>query len=172
MGEEIGRLLKLLTRICSLFNELKEPQPQLPLGSLVDIMSSVVYQVLSLHYKNGIVEEAIRLALLAFSSQVFVHGTSMKSTHTLFASAFKESLLHLAAPDTHHPILLWIIIICPKTVFGEEDDWWLLSWFRMLLTVHELHSWEQLRKALKQCAWIDRLHDGIGKIIYHRALAY
>jgi hypothetical protein len=61
-----------MERFCWLMNLAAENKQRLPPEALLQIMASIMYRLLDMKFEIGSPDEAIRLGLLAFSSNIFL----------------------------------------------------------------------------------------------------
>lgn len=140
---------------------------KIPKELLLDTMASVMYRLISMTFGNGSVDEAIRLGLLAFSSNVFLQRRDLRLPYFHFPTRYKSCLMSFDFSDVHHfPLLLWLLVIGSISVLSKDDDLWIKRWLRKILEFRKAQSWNDMQDILKSYMWIEMLHDEPAKMLY------
>jgi hypothetical protein len=161
----------VLKRFCSLVCRAAETGSMLPKETLVDTMASVLYNLTHLVLDPGSLDEAIKLGLLAFSSQIFLQWANMLLYYPYLSNAYRECLFKLKISDEVSPqvspqVLLWLLTIGTICIFTDADDKWLKPWLRLNIELCEVRSWVDMRAVLDSLIWLSPVHDAHGEIVY------
>ncbi|KAB5583625.1 hypothetical protein GE09DRAFT_1212200 [Coniochaeta sp. 2T2.1] len=144
---------------------LLDPEP------FQEVMTSVQYRLLHLGYESRVGREeawheAMRLAMLAFATTVFlrIHGMEMRY-HDL-GRRLKAAMLALggARSGKEMEMLLWMAVVAGVAIFHAPADG---SWLREYVRGAGVESWTAARGVLKDRLWIDHVHDKEGADVYY-----
>ncbi|KAI1625849.1 hypothetical protein EDD37DRAFT_648306 [Exophiala viscosa] len=162
-----------LKTFCSTIDSAAEHKRQLPKEVLLNAMAPVMYRLLRMKsFDSSNVDEAVRLGLLIFSSHIFLSWQGVKSRHTYLPNTYRNCLLTLKLPSALPPqIFAWLLMIGSIAIFTTADDAWLMPWLRGNIELCEAHSWSEVREKLKECPWINFLHDEPGQARYDLAVS-
>lgn len=86
---------------------------------LLQSMASIVYLLLSIQFQPSSIGEAIRLALLAFSSSIFLPSRQLGLSYP------KACLLQLDPQKASPAQFIWPLMVSAVSVFDFRDDSWL-----------------------------------------------
>ena len=164
LDSELAGVLETMKKFCTMVNGAAETGHKLPEQMLLHVMSSAMYRLLCLRFSTGSINEAVRLGLLAFCSQIFLQWRGFRPPHLQLASRYKNSLLDCNSSDEATPeTLLWLLMIGTLSVFDEMDSFWLKPWLRSTVELCQARSWTQLRHIMGSFLWIGFIHDQPGK---------
>ncbi|OTB07647.1 hypothetical protein M426DRAFT_268086 [Hypoxylon sp. CI-4A] len=158
---------------------------KLPKELLLESMASIMYRLLHMSelFKQGSLDEAVRLGLLAFASSVFLQWAGVRLPYMHFPATYRDSLFgldlsrapaYLAAGDdtasSRSPspqLLLWLLKVGAVSVFGDADnDTWLKPWLRVNIELCGVDSWPAMSGVLNSFMWVGLVHDKPGKAIF------
>ncbi|OKL62671.1 hypothetical protein UA08_01177 [Talaromyces atroroseus] len=147
-----------------------------------ETLISVQYRLITLKFnengdeKEGSLNEAFRLALLAFSTTVFLQLRGIKIRFSLLSAQLKDALLsQVVWADLRkmETVSLWVLFVAAIVAVTDEDDVWLVSLMNERLRGTESFiSWHKVRSILKDFMWIGEIHDEDGKAVYSRMVRY
>ncbi|RDW84448.1 hypothetical protein BP6252_02038 [Coleophoma cylindrospora] len=168
LDDDLTTAWKVLQRFCRMINLAAETKYKFPQETLLHTMATVMYRLLHMQFAPGSVDEAIRLGLLAFSSNIFLQLQNVKPPYIYLPNAFRCCLLELQLPrERPSRLLLWLLFIGALSVFSDPDaDAWLKPWLQSEVQSSGVHSWRELREGLKSFLWIDIVHDKPGQRIF------
>ena len=158
-------------RFCDMVNTVAGKGQKLPLRFLLETMASVMYRLLEMSFETTSYNEAIRLGLLAFTSNVFLHKYSTKQVERQISDNYETCVSGLKAGIGRPAgFLVWFLITGAVSEFVATEDW-----FESFLLASVKHSedtsWAALRPVLKSFLWIDHLHDKPASDIYASTLS-
>ncbi|KAI0133568.1 hypothetical protein BJ170DRAFT_606697, partial [Xylariales sp. AK1849] len=126
-----------------------------------ELMLSMHYRLVTLRFDTGDVNETIRLALLAFSSILFLRWYGIKTRYEYLAqrlrcvlSMTRHSLITMPAQ-----LVLWLYIIGSTSVFDENERVYFQPALAEVLQDMKLKSWDEVRLSLKSVLWVSVLYD-------------
>ncbi|KAF2096424.1 hypothetical protein NA57DRAFT_42123, partial [Rhizodiscina lignyota] len=137
-----------------------------------EVMLSIHYRLIDLHFDSCNVNETIRLALLAFSSTLFLQWRGIKTRYEHLAQSLKSALSLLRHTTWAIPIhfSLWLYTIGAVSVFNEDEQAWFQPDLTEVLRAMRLKHWDEVRSSLKSILWVSALHDAPAKQIVEAAL--
>ena len=136
-----------------------------------ELMISAHYRLIHLRFQDG-TDEIMRLAVLAFTSSIFLQWRDIKiPTHHL-SQSFWNALCQFRWKCFPVPlsIKLWLHIIFFITFLDENQQ---AASPVLINTLQELRitHWEQVRNLVKTVLWVDKIHDTKAKLLVENALA-
>ncbi|RDW89759.1 hypothetical protein BP6252_01791 [Coleophoma cylindrospora] len=137
-----------------------------------EVMVSIHYRLVNLRFDVGTVNETIRLALLAFSSTIFLQWRGLKTRYKYLAQHFKTALSPLNHKTGVVPekLTLWLYIIGAISIFDEHEQTWLQPLLTEVLQIMNMTSWNEVRLSLKSVLWVNVLHDPFAKKLIETTL--
>lgn len=126
-----------------------------------EVMVSIHYRLVNLHFETGNVNDTIRLALLAFASTIFLHWRGVENRYQYLALHLKSALFLLGQKAGGMPIhlILWLHITCAAFVFDKTERACFRPALVQVLRSMRLKLWSEVRLSLKSVLWVDVLHD-------------
>ncbi|KAH8892276.1 hypothetical protein GQ53DRAFT_686240 [Thozetella sp. PMI_491] len=131
-----------------------------------EIVISVHYRLLHLAYDPNDQLEAVRLAMLALATSIFLKIHDIPGNYRHLAQQVRRSLqsVELSGTAPWTKLVLWIFFVARLSVLpGAEDESWLHERVLQLTHALSLHSWLEVREVLKSHLWLDIVHDKEGK---------
>ena len=169
---DLARALVVMKRFCSQINSAAEAGHKLPDGILLDTMASVMYRLFDMAFEADSVNEAIRLGLLAFCSDIFLRWPDVKFSYIRFGNTYKDCLLCLESMGSaSSDVWLWLLMIGAISTFTEQDDTWLKPRIHQSIKSCGIKSWSETRDVLASFLWIGLVHDRPGKQIFDSTLS-
>ncbi|KAF3153699.1 hypothetical protein TWF225_010666 [Orbilia oligospora] len=158
-----------LKGFCYVMNSAAESDRRLPQSTLMNAMTSIMYRLISMSFKEESIDEAIRLGLLSFSSYIFLRWQGVTLAYIHLPSVYKSSLVNLNLSDEFPPeMILWLLMVGAIAVFEGEDDVWLKPWLRVNFELCGVNGWEDLKGVLKGLMWVGFAFDKAGEEVYER----
>ncbi|KAK7752045.1 hypothetical protein SLS62_006009 [Diatrype stigma] len=131
-----------------------------------EVMVSVHYRLVNLCFDIGDVDEAFRLALLAFASTLFLQwrGIKPRYEHLSWRLSIAVSPLGRKTRDQlPAQLAFWLHVIAAVFISnGHEKAGSRLALVDILRDM-KLESWNEARSVLKTILWVDALHDPLAK---------
>jgi hypothetical protein len=132
----------VLKVFCSMVSLATETGRMLPKEILLDTMASVLYGLTHIRFDTGSVDEAIKLGLLAFSSELFLQWTNIPLHSPYLSNAFRECLFKRKISNDISPqVLLWLWTVGSVSIFTPADNKWLNPWLRLNIDLCGVRSW-------------------------------
>lgn len=149
-----------MQEFCAPVNYTMKSERKIPQEIFLEVMASVMYRLVRMRFPANSPQEAVRLGLSAFCSNVFLQWSNVHFPHRHLPTIYKECLLELRRSNVASPrILFWILMVGAMAVFTKGDAWlepWLSSYPA---------SWGDARVIMKSFLWIDFIHDRCGAVI-------
>ncbi|KAB8068902.1 hypothetical protein BDV29DRAFT_183756 [Aspergillus leporis] len=154
-----------MKQFCLLINCATHKKQRLPVEILANIMTSVMYRLLHMQFKNGSIAEAIRPALLGFSSHVFLQWQGHWQPYLQFPIAYKDCLIALKSFDSvSSHVVLWLLMFSAVSIVRECDEKWIRSWLRVNIQLSDVKSWTATRDLMESFMWIGVVHISLGRM--------
>jgi len=134
-----------------------------------EILISIEYRLMHLICKDRSLE-TLHLAILAFSTTVFLQAEGVRVRYHDLSRQLHDSVLRLGASNQAPELWLWILFIAAISAVTDEDDQWLMPLLRAAFRRTGTTTWEPIRDILKSIMWIDALHDKDGKRVFDLVL--
>ena len=166
-----------ISSFCSLTNAVTEKGgPQITEEQFLHNMTSITYTLLHQHFKTSTVNEAYRLALLAFSAPVFIHWNRVELFSQSFTSALREALVGLELGEHGYSLTpreyTWLLMVCALSMAHEPDGMaWLRPRLRRKMHLCHVFTWDKMRRLLSSFLWIGLVYDKSGRDVFDSALA-
>lgn len=153
---------------CAIVNDLGKKDEKLPESTFLDTMASTMYRMEHIGPQASPVEEAIRLATLAFTAKTFLQWRDPHLPLPWLLSQYKHSITLLMQSHTsssdHLPVVVWLLAtfglsLPPASVEPSLEYGILLDWLTDATRLCALDCWEDARRCLRQFLWIDLLCD-------------
>ncbi|KAK6497983.1 hypothetical protein TWF506_004228 [Arthrobotrys conoides] len=171
VSPDLAEAWTFLKGFCYIMNSAAEANRRLPQSTLMNAMTSMMYRLLSMSFKEESIDEAIRLGLLSFSSYIFLRWQSITLTYIHLSSVYKSSLVNLNISKEFPPeLVLWLLMVGAIAVFGDDDDIWLKPWLRVNFGLCEVNGWGDLKGVLKGLMWVGFVFDKPGEEVYERCV--
>ena len=137
-------------------------------------MGSIVYRLLHLRYAVGTLDEAFRIALLSFSSPIFLHWNRLELPDNRFNDNFRQCLVTLNIDDAvgAREDIIWLLMVAGLSMSHEPEN---LAWLRPLLRAnlisHDISTWGSLKDVLSSYMWVGISYDRVGKELFECAMS-
>lgn len=138
-----------------------------------EIMVSLQYRLLHLGFDDLIrsaADEALRLAVLSFTTTIFLQVAGIETRYSRLAARFKSALVTLETQTTECSphAKVWMLVAASISLSLTSH-----KWLRIALseTVGEAHisEWSEMKRVLKKFFWVDVIHDAAGKAVFENA---
>ncbi|OTA55494.1 hypothetical protein K449DRAFT_175142 [Hypoxylon sp. EC38] len=193
LDNDLATAWRTTAQFTTLINHATATHRKLPKEVLLDAMASITYRLLHISFPSTStstststsLSEAVRLGLLAFSSNIFLQWAGVRLPYTYFPAAYRNSLLNfnltlefpVSIPDDDDGtrstnslprLLIWLLTIGSVSVFNDssDSDVWLKPWLRVNLEVCGVRSWVAMREVLDSFMWVGLVHDMPGKALF------
>lgn len=171
---ELAAVWVAMSIFCSSINAaFEERRASMTEQVFLHSMGSVMYRLLHLQYAAGSPDEAFRLALLAFSSPVFLNWNRDERLSLQFMDAFQHALakLHRASPAVNPQDFLWLCMVgALSTSLGTDRMAQLTGWLRECTRQCHVLTWNAMRDLLGSFLWIGSVYDYRGKFLFESIL--
>jgi hypothetical protein len=139
-----------------------------------EMMMSVLYRLTHLSFESDILQETIRTGLLVFSSTIFMQRIFMDQPYDHLLSLYTNALSRLRKStdvDSPVPIVLWLTML-PHVVAREDPSRadWQSVWLDEAILRADINSWTQALEILRSIAWVNFIHDRLGKQAFEAAM--
>jgi hypothetical protein len=162
LDRNITMAWQFMKRFCSLINAAVEAQGRIPWKLFLNSMRSVMYRLLNIRFDTGSMNEAIRLGLLLYSSNVFLQWKLVRLPFTHLTYSFRRCINLIETLDSPTPELYsWLLMVDAISVFKLlDDDPWLWPRLRASMESSSISSWNEMQTVLESLMWIRLLLDG------------
>lgn len=184
--DEISRFITTLDkRLVNIWNDTKEfcrlgnlaqqTGHKLSPNTFSEIMVSILYRLLSLSFPESLIQEALRIGLMAFASALFFRWRGLRQRQIYLEELFRNTLENLEQSSTETPatVLLWLVMTWETCVMdcceGRGDPF--APWLVRIIEQSGLGSWQEARAILKPTVWLDFVNDALGEEAFMAALA-
>jgi hypothetical protein len=138
-----------------------------------EMMISILYRLTHLSFESDILQEAIRTGLLVFSSTIFMQRVFMDQPYDHLLGLYTKALSRLRKftdIDLPVPIVLWLTILSHVVAQGDPSPAWRNVWLDEAILRADINSWTQALEILRSIAWVDFIHDRLGKQTFEAAM--
>ncbi len=137
-----------------------------------DLMFSIHYRLLCLQFDAVDINEAIRLALLAFASLIFLQIGPVKAPYGYLTRHLKSclDLQRVNSEIIQAQLLLWLYIVGGISVFDKPKQFSSQPHLTAALQALGMSSWKDVRQSLKSVLWVDGRYDASAEQIVLAAL--
>lgn len=139
-----------------------------------EMMISILYRLTHLSFKDNPLREAIRTALLTFSSTIFMTRHYMQQPYEHLFNLFSSALFELCQSKSiivPRPIMLWLMMLNRMVAYEEPSpEDWLSVWLDKAVSLTRVDTWPQAHRILKSVMWVDFVHDAPGKKAFEAAI--
>lgn len=141
-----------------------------------ETMISILYRLAHLSLEKGTLQEAVRIALLAYTSTLFMIRPLMQKPYKHLFTLLNSSMLeiyHSASVEKLPPcLLLWLIMVFYMITKGFQNAGeWSHTWLQNAISATRMSTWPEMRQALKSVMWVDFVHDEIGQEAFKTAMS-
>lgn len=147
-----------------------------------EMMISILYRLTHLSFEDeddDSPHEAVRTALLTFSSTIFLTRQYMKQPYESLFHLFSSALFKLCccccclstSTIVPPPIMLWLIMLYHVVAYHEPSpEDWQSVWLDRAVSLARVDTWPQAHRMLKAIMWVDFVHDAPGKKAFEAAI--
>ena len=160
-----------LVDFCTVINFAIDTKQRITTDTFFETMTSTMYRLLALSFEIGSSDEAIRLALLAFSAGIFLHWKSIGKPYTHLALEMGKCLETLDFASLPPQLRLWIIVVGTLSALDSVDDQRSRPSLAANLKTCGIKTWSELREVLHSFMWIGLVYDKGGKAMFEAAQA-
>ncbi|KAH8655878.1 hypothetical protein BX600DRAFT_515563 [Xylariales sp. PMI_506] len=119
---ELGQAWEILKQFSEVMNLAYKSKYKQAKSTLHETMVAVMYRLLYMKFDPSSFDEAIRLGLLALSSNLFLQWKIGKPVYIDLPRSLKDCLLKLQISEGFNSILIWLMMIGAISVFTKADD--------------------------------------------------
>lgn len=139
-----------------------------------EMMISILYRLTHLCFKNDVLQEVIRAGLLAFCSTIFMQRHFMDQPYENLLNLYSDALFGLrksTITDLPTPIVLWLTMLSHVVTGNEHPPAdWRSVWLDNVILRSGIDSWPQAHEMLRSIAWVDFVHNRIGKLAFESSV--
>ncbi|OAP63908.1 hypothetical protein AYL99_03135 [Fonsecaea erecta] len=172
INDDLAAVWRALKGLCLQLNRAARTKRKLPEEFLLESTASVMYRLLHMSFATGTLDAAIRLGLLAFSSQVCLQLPDFRVRRTSLSSAYQECLFALdMLEEQWPPLLLWLLIVGGVAVVDEAGGTWLKPWLKSTIERCGVDSWTSFQEMMDSLMWIGLVFDKPAKDVFYSAIS-
>lgn len=137
-----------------------------------DIITSILYRLLNLSFKDSPLEEALRLGMTTFSAMIFYGNQILVGGLTCLSEAFDNALKTLQqSPTIASPMVTFWLLMVRSIAFSANTGTSIYEiWLSEIIQLIPMSSWDQARQILNSIMWIDVLHGSKGVVVFHNVM--
>ncbi|KIW92281.1 uncharacterized protein Z519_07265 [Cladophialophora bantiana CBS 173.52] len=171
INEEIAIVWRAMKRFCLQISRAARTKRKLSEEILLQATASIMYRLLHMSFASGSLDAAIRLGLVAFSSQIFLQLPDVGVRRTSLSTTYQECLVGLDILEEQWPqLLLWLLMVGAVAVFNEPGSAWLKPWLKSTIERCAVDSWSDFRDMMDSFMWIGLVFDKPAKDIFYSAM--
>jgi hypothetical protein len=157
-----------LRHFSSISNLARQTGYRFPKSTFSEIMISILYRLLHLSLEESIIEEALRVAMIAFCAKIFCRWQVTRRRPDHFSDLFSNTLTKLKSRSDEVPpaLVFWLLMIWSVSVLTTPSINPHAVWLRQTTEVLSISSWDEARVLLKSMIWIESLCDLQGQLIF------
>ncbi|KAI1428122.1 hypothetical protein F5Y12DRAFT_733695 [Xylaria sp. FL1777] len=158
----------VMSDFCSVINLAANSNQRIDVETFLRSMSSIMYNLLDMHFERSSHDETIRLSLLSFSCSVFLPWRHLGMPYPHLNSTLKSHFTDLKANILSLPpeLAIWLLMSAAVTVSDGFNGAWLHELLREAASLYGINCWDQMRDMLKSLMWIGLVHDKLGKRVF------
>ena len=167
---DLARAWVVTRRFCLDINSAAHRHRQVSKEALLNTMGSVMYRLIRMDtFPNDSANDALRLGMLAFLSNIFLSWQDVAVPHHHLSQAYQKCLRSLGFwKDVSPKLVLWLLVTGAMSGLLDEDMC-MLPRLRATIELCQASSWNELRGVLKNFLWIEILHDRPGQALFNSA---
>lgn len=138
-----------------------------------EMMISILYRLTHLSFPRDILQEAIRIGLLVFSSTIFMQRYFKGQSYDHLLELYDNALFSLRESnfDLPTPMVLWLAMLPHVAAHKEHSPADRRSlWLDQAIQRADIDSWSEVCEILRSIAWIGFIHDQHGKKVFQEAM--
>ena len=174
LDPDLAPIWTTMQDFCALVNAAAEERvPSITEATFIHYMGAVMYR---LHQPFGVgtLDEAVRMALLAFASPVFLNWNRMELPDPRFTANLQQALVALmqSKHDAASQELVWLLTVGAMTVSHEPESFELLQDpLKIYIQTCGLLTWGSMRELLSTFIWIGSVFDRPGQAVFASLLS-
>lgn len=167
----LSEIWDTLGTFCDFINDARSHREKISERLFLDAMASTMYHLSNLGRMSDRIDEAFRLAMLAFSARTFLQWRGFSIPLTWLVSQCMHAVVPLIG-SPERPIdarsLLWLSMVLRLSLpsVGIERSEMLDVWLAKTFQSCHLTSWKQVKNVLGSYLWIDIVDDVAGETLY------
>ena len=126
-------------------------------------MVSIMYGLLGIGPQSNILNEAVRLGLLAYSCSAFLQWRTVGMPYLDLAQCFSRVSLSLQQTNIPPSLRLWLLTIGAISIVDESDYNSVRLLFLRYIQACDVHDWTSMRSRMQEYMWISIIHDKPGE---------
>jgi len=167
IDEELSKAWCIMRNFCTTIKLAAKGGMKLTERTLLDIMSSVMYRLLHMKLSIGSLDEAIRLGLLIFCSDIFLQWEGARSAYLHLSVAYRNCLGSLELIGCTPPnLMIWLLTVAAISIDVEEDQRWLMPHLLHTLKRSDIRTWDDAHDKLSAFLWIDWVFNVRAKALF------
>ena len=160
IDENLANAWAVMKKFCFRVSFAAETGQRLSLNTLLETMASVMYRLLTIGFETGSCNEVIRLGMLAFASNVFLHRHSLKLPQQQVPNAYRLCAIRLKVNDAHSARWMqWFLLVSAISGFMPAEGSWFTAYLQSALELSATRSFGELQHDLQSFLWIGHLHN-------------
>ncbi|KAK6822722.1 hypothetical protein PG989_001610 [Apiospora arundinis] len=167
LDEDLAKAWRTTRTFCMLVNLGTQTRRLLPPESIHGTMTAIMYRLFNMGFAAGLLDETIRLGLLAFTHHIFLQWQDVRVPCHEVTAAFRQSLRQHKPHDLVPPeTMMWLSMVGAVSLLDISEESWLRDSLREQLDGCQVKTWNDLHDILKSHMWIPLLDKKAGQQIY------
>lgn len=162
---DLSTAWRVIRRFCLLVDLATQTQRSLRPDLIGDTMASTMYQLLSMKFDAGSIDEAVRYGLLVFAYHVFLQWKDIRLPYRSLPEAYKTCIVSLE-DDASPQLILWLLFVGAISVWDISAEPWLRDRLRRCAGKCGVRKWKDVHTTLKEIAWVPVLDEQVGQQLY------
>lgn len=175
LDPELATIWDAMSSFCNIINRAASNEAaRVAEYAFLHAMGSTLYRLLYLRYRQGTLNEAVRLTLLAFSIPVFLDWKMVYRMDGHFVKAWHHALANVLT-DCTFTIQDSIWILMTGALSMSHDPVFLkkiISDLRIITEISPVATWEEMKETLSSYLWIGLLFEKPAKDIFASMMTY
>ncbi|KAI0478164.1 hypothetical protein F4859DRAFT_504033 [Xylaria cf. heliscus] len=161
-----------MSDFCTVINLAADSERRIDVGTFLRSMTSIMYNLLDMHFESSSWDETIRLGLLSFSCSVFLPWTRLGMTYPYINSMLRSRFKGITRkiPSMPPKLLVWLLMAGAITASGESNSAWIHGLLLEATGSCGVKYWRHMRDILNSLMWIGIVHDELGKRTFDTAI--
>ncbi|KAG9254838.1 uncharacterized protein F5Z01DRAFT_98501 [Emericellopsis atlantica] len=154
---------------CDLANLAHQSGNLMRSEDFAEIMLSILYRLLHHSRMADVVQETLRLGMLAYITSIYLGETSIgidQRRHLMHLFTSSLTKLEVNVETIPAPLGFWLLFIWHTLTSPPDAAAHLDAWLARLAEQLDVDDWEEARTLLKASLWINVLHDHMGKRVF------
>ncbi|CAG9988790.1 unnamed protein product [Clonostachys byssicola] len=163
LDQHLLTVWKVLKRFCMLVNLAYQTQQLMRIEIIHQTVTSTMYRLFAFRFPSNSLDESVRLALLAFTHNVFIQWLDITIPNKPFTTKYQS---HVDGLDLSPPAMIWIYMIGVVSISDPARGGWGNRGLYKYCIRCGVKKWKGLQFILSSLLWIPLLDDIPGERVF------